>query len=187
MQALAAPPMFPTSPFPLAGLLPALASVPNYHSNPITQRVRRKRQRLPPSLLIENASDVFLAFQNIACPRRFRSRLATIRKLSRSGPKCRVRTSTETYGVPQKGSSRYRHQDRRSSARPTFSRISLSCTRSSERCSWRRSRARTTDYRWCGTFLALALAGGAACRCGAVSVVPWTLVEGAVAANVGRL
>jgi hypothetical protein len=24
-----------------------------------------------------------------------------------------VRTSTETYGVPQKGSSRYRHQDRR--------------------------------------------------------------------------
>src|SRR6266851_9056597 len=71
--------MFPTPPFPLAGLLPALASVPNYHSNPITQRVRRKRQRLPPSLLIENASDVFLAFQNIACPRRFRSRLATTR------------------------------------------------------------------------------------------------------------
>jgi hypothetical protein len=38
-----------------------------------------KRQRLPPSLLIENASDVFLAFQNIVCPRRFRSRLATTR------------------------------------------------------------------------------------------------------------
>ena len=65
----------------LHGLLPALASVPNYHSNPITQRARRKRQRLPPSLLIENASDVFLAFRRTACPRRFRSRLATIRKL----------------------------------------------------------------------------------------------------------
>ncbi len=77
--------MFPTPPFPLAGLLPVLASVPNYHSNPITQRVRRKRQRLPPSLLIENASDVFLAFQRTACPRRFRSRLATIRGLSLGG------------------------------------------------------------------------------------------------------
>src|ERR1700746_2956967 len=74
--------MFPTPPFPLAGLLPALASVPNYHSNPITQRVRRKRQRLPPSLLIENASDLFLAFQRTACPRRFRSRLATNRDLA---------------------------------------------------------------------------------------------------------
>src|SRR6266567_5016681 len=71
--------MFPTPPFPFAGLLPALASVPNYHSNPIAQRLRRKRQRLPPSLLIENASDVFLAFQRTACPRRFRSRLATTR------------------------------------------------------------------------------------------------------------
>jgi len=79
LQLPAAPPIFPTPPFPLAGLLPALASVPNYHSNPITQRVRRKRQRLPPSLLIENASDVFLAFERTACPRRFRSRLATTR------------------------------------------------------------------------------------------------------------
>src|SRR5256886_14038027 len=78
--------MFSTPPFPFAGLLPALASVPNYHSNPITQRVRRKRQRLPPSLLIENASDIFLAFQRTACPRRFRSRLATTRKLHRARP-----------------------------------------------------------------------------------------------------
>src|SRR5258708_29998088 len=78
--------MFPTPPFPFAGLLPALTSVPNYHSNPITQRVRRQRQRLPPSLLIENASDIFLAFQRTACPRRFRSRLLTIRKLRRNGP-----------------------------------------------------------------------------------------------------
>jgi len=30
---------------------------PNCHSNPIAHRVRRKRQRLPPSLLIENASE----------------------------------------------------------------------------------------------------------------------------------
>jgi len=30
---------------------------PNRRSNPIAHRVRRKRQRLPPSLLIENASD----------------------------------------------------------------------------------------------------------------------------------
>ena len=37
--------------------------------------------------------------------------------------------------VPQKGSSRHRHQDRRSSPRPTFSRISFSRTRSCERCS----------------------------------------------------
>ena len=50
--------------------------IPNCHSNPTTQRVRRKRQRLPPSLLIENASDAFLAFQRTACPRRFRSRLS---------------------------------------------------------------------------------------------------------------
>src|SRR5258708_33526353 len=76
--------MFSAPPFPFVGGLPAIDWVPNCHSNPITQRVRRKRQRLPPSLLIENASDVFLAFQNIACPRRFRSRLATTRELETS-------------------------------------------------------------------------------------------------------
>jgi len=43
-------------PFQFAGALPDLHSVPNRHSNPIVQRVHRKRQRLPPSLLIENAS-----------------------------------------------------------------------------------------------------------------------------------
>jgi hypothetical protein len=36
--------------------LPKLCSDPRYRSNPIAHRVRRKRQRLPPSLLIENAS-----------------------------------------------------------------------------------------------------------------------------------
>jgi len=37
--------------------LPKLCSDPGCRSNPIAHRVRRKRQRLPPSLLIENASD----------------------------------------------------------------------------------------------------------------------------------
>lgn len=36
-------------PVQFAGGLPVLDWVPNCHSNPITQRVRRKRQRLPPS------------------------------------------------------------------------------------------------------------------------------------------
>ncbi|HKU28796.1 MAG TPA: hypothetical protein VJQ54_25215, partial [Candidatus Sulfotelmatobacter sp.] len=34
---------------------------PKVDSNPIAPRVRRKRQRLPPSLLIENASDQHLS------------------------------------------------------------------------------------------------------------------------------
>ncbi len=37
--------------------LPSICRTPNYRANPIVHRVRRKRQRLPPSLLIENASD----------------------------------------------------------------------------------------------------------------------------------
>jgi hypothetical protein len=41
----------------LVGILQALSSVPNQHSIPIAQRVRRNRQRLPSSLLIENASE----------------------------------------------------------------------------------------------------------------------------------
>jgi len=52
---------------------------PNCRSNPIPHRVRRKRQRLPPSLLIENASNPVLASTRSASPRRFRSRLATSR------------------------------------------------------------------------------------------------------------
>jgi len=53
----------------------------HWHSNPIAHRVRRKRQRLPPSLLIENASDRDPAPPQQSAPRRFRSRLATIREL----------------------------------------------------------------------------------------------------------
>ena len=58
LLALAALSTISTQPFQFAAGLPALDSVPNWHSNPIAQRVRRKRQRLPPSLLIENASGV---------------------------------------------------------------------------------------------------------------------------------
>src|SRR3989442_12412386 len=127
--------------------------------------------------------------QQASCPagngQRAVSELPTIRELSRGGLKCRARTSTETCGAPQEGSSRHRHQDRRSSARPRFSRVSFSSTTTSGIPE--RDRAKTASYKWCGTFFAFALAGGAACRCGAVSVVPWTFVEGAVAANVGRL
>ena len=54
--------------------------VPKWHSNPIADRIRRKRQRLPSSLLIENASVAdFLHLISARTPRRFRSRLATIR------------------------------------------------------------------------------------------------------------
>jgi hypothetical protein len=58
-------------PFHFAGALPALDWVPNCHSNPITQRVRRKRQRLPPSLLIENASGVSFRLPGNSLPEAF--------------------------------------------------------------------------------------------------------------------
>jgi len=60
-------------------LSPKLRSDPGCRSNPIAHRVRRKRQRLPPSLLIENASDRDPAPSPAVSPRRFRSRLATTR------------------------------------------------------------------------------------------------------------
>ena len=56
LRTFSAPSILSIPPFLFAGALPFLDSVLNYHSNPITQRVRRRRQRLPPSLLIENAS-----------------------------------------------------------------------------------------------------------------------------------
>ena len=40
-----------------SGAYPQTCCAPNRRSNPIAHRVRRKHQRLPPSLLIENASD----------------------------------------------------------------------------------------------------------------------------------
>ena len=58
----------------------------NLHPNPIAHHVRYKDQRLPPSLLIENASDQNPAPHQQSVPRRFRSRLAyepeAIQKLS---------------------------------------------------------------------------------------------------------
>ena len=59
--------------------LPKPRSDPRCRSNPIAHRVRRKRQRLPPSLLIENASVRDPAPPQQSAPRRFRSRLATNR------------------------------------------------------------------------------------------------------------
>src|SRR5215469_13641517 len=49
-------PSFPIS-LPSSIGRPSPSPVPNWHSIPLTQRVRRNRQRLPSSLLIENASD----------------------------------------------------------------------------------------------------------------------------------
>ena len=65
----------------LAGILPTLLGVPNDHSIPITQRVPRNRQRLPSSLLIENASCWHADARKISCPRHFRSSLATTREV----------------------------------------------------------------------------------------------------------
>jgi len=71
LQARAALSTISTKPIECAGALPALDWVPNCHSNPITQRVRRRRQRLPPSLLIENASGLFLALPGECLPEAF--------------------------------------------------------------------------------------------------------------------
>ena len=57
--------------------LPSRNLTPGAHSNPIGPRP--PRQRLPPSLLIENASDPVFRPRDLSCPRRFRSRLATSR------------------------------------------------------------------------------------------------------------
>ena len=69
---------------PHLAALRKLCSDPRCRSNPIAHRVRRKRQRLPPSLLIENASDRDPPPPKKSAPRRFRSRLATIQTLATS-------------------------------------------------------------------------------------------------------
>src|SRR5712664_3007367 len=71
LRLLAALSTISTHPLQFAGALPALDCVPNCHSNPITQRVRRKRQRLPPSLLIENASERRPRFTEALLPEAF--------------------------------------------------------------------------------------------------------------------
>ena len=50
---------------------PSLDSISDWHSNPIAHRVRRKRQRLPPSLLIENASDRHFSSTQCVLPEAF--------------------------------------------------------------------------------------------------------------------
>jgi hypothetical protein len=81
----AATPTLRTAFRPRLAVLPKLCSDPGCRSNPIAHRVRRKRQPLPPSLLIENASDLDPAPPMQSAPRRFRSRLATIREVTRHG------------------------------------------------------------------------------------------------------
>ena len=66
-----------TPPVQFTSVLQVLDSATDCRSNPIAHRVRRKRQRLPPSLLIENASDRDPPPPKKFAPRRFRSRLAT--------------------------------------------------------------------------------------------------------------
>ena len=56
---------------PRLAALPKPRSDPGCRSNPIAHRVRRKRQRLPPSLLIENASDRDPAPSPAVCPEAF--------------------------------------------------------------------------------------------------------------------
>jgi hypothetical protein len=56
---------------PRLAALPKPCSDPRCRSNPIAHRVRRKRQRLPPSLLIENASDRDPRSAPRVCPEAF--------------------------------------------------------------------------------------------------------------------
>ena len=78
------PTILPAFP-PRVAALPKPRSDPRCRPNPIAHRVRRKHQRLSPSLLIENASDRVPLRCDSSCPRRFRSSLATIRELLKSG------------------------------------------------------------------------------------------------------
>jgi hypothetical protein len=71
LQAHAALSTIATRPFPFACACPTLDLAANWHSNPIAHRVRRKRQRLPPSLLIENASDRDSHSAPKVCPETF--------------------------------------------------------------------------------------------------------------------
>src|SRR5262249_61842823 len=74
-----APPTVVAVPSLLSAGLSPMKPISDWHSNPIARRVRHKRQRLPPSLLIENASDPLFRCREVSCPRHLRSRLATIR------------------------------------------------------------------------------------------------------------
>ena len=84
LRQLSAPPH--TVSIGFSGAYSSTCCAPNRHSNPIVHRVRRKRQRLPPSLLIENASERLPLPTRSVMPRRFRSRLATTRPELPSAP-----------------------------------------------------------------------------------------------------
>ena len=79
----AAPPMITSELSHFHPALPSRNLTPGEPSNPIGPRP--PRQRLPPSLLIENASDPVFRPCHLSCPRRFRSRLATIRQSDEKG------------------------------------------------------------------------------------------------------
>jgi hypothetical protein len=79
LRQLSAPPH--TVSIDFSGAYSSTCCAPNRRSNPIAHRVRRKRQRLPPSLLIENASERLPLPTRNVMPRRFRSRLATTLEL----------------------------------------------------------------------------------------------------------
>ena len=44
-----------------------------------------------------------------------------------------------------------------------------------------------TGYRWCAVFVVVTGFTGSACRLGGATVVPWMLLNGTVAAKVGKL
>src|SRR5258708_612377 len=90
LHALATLSTISLQPFDFAGALPALDWVPNCHSNPITQRVCRKRQRLPPSLLIENASGVSFRLPGNSLPQAFPIKASDNPGVNRFGQPCRV-------------------------------------------------------------------------------------------------
>jgi hypothetical protein len=82
---------------------PQLVAVQKRHSFPIAS-VRRKRQRLPSRSLIENASvgDILPLF-NVRAPRRFRSRLATVRSWRRGSHRMIGRCQSSEYLSPRTG------------------------------------------------------------------------------------
>src|ERR1039457_692879 len=87
-----------TWPFPFASVYPTLDSAANWHSNPIAHRVRRKRQRLPPSLLIENASDRLFSLSSRSCPEAF-----PIKASDLSGAPAILQSSSTTLLTPPAG------------------------------------------------------------------------------------
>jgi hypothetical protein len=87
--------------FPFGSVYPTLDSAANWHSNPIAHRVRRKRQRLPPSLLIENASDRLFSLSSRSCPEAFPIKVSdnTPRIVAIPPARCSVYSHADVYGA----------------------------------------------------------------------------------------